>query len=246
MQDESQVRAHPSPRRRWPSALLAIVIVAALSLTGYLFVRDRANDAAASSSRANAARDELAVKSLGLLSASLQLANTMERQGIYGLRDLGLHDYLVNIIEPLGGSLITQHNQWTLALGGGWACLTWERNPGGWTWTKVTRGVCGGAPIEATSAVSEGRVLIAIARTSKVEDAAVAAATAIDDAAPGTRGAPMFTIGIIAREFKVLASQPFRWSASPEGVTVVLHNSEACLMPTISHNAVDVVPGPCR
>ena len=61
-----------------------------------------------------------------------------------------------------------------------------------------------------------------------------------------TAGAWGIRIGIIAREFKVLSSQPFRWSASPEGVTVVLHNSEACLMPTISHNAVDVVPGPCR
>jgi hypothetical protein len=243
MQDDNKTRARP---RRWPSALVAVVAVVALSLTGWLYAQDRANDAAASSSRVNAQRDKVAVKSLDLMASALQLANSMQRQGIYGLRDLGLHDYLTNVITPLDGSLVTARNGWTLALDGGWACLTWETNPGGSTWTAVTRGICAGAPIEATPTVSEARVLVAVARTSKVEGAAVVAATAIGDAAPGIHGEPMFTIGTIAREFKLLNSQPFRWSESPEGVTVVLHTSEACLMPTVSHQAVEVIPGPCR
>jgi hypothetical protein len=246
MHDESHENTRHAPPRRWPSALVAMIAIVAISLTGWLFVKDRATDAAASSSRANAKRDELAVKSLNLIATSLELANAMERQGIYGLRDLGLRDYLADVITPLGGTLITAHNAWTLALGGGWACLTWEHNPGGATWSTVTRGVCAGTAIEATPRVSKGRVFLALARTSKAEDAAVVAATAIGNAAPGVRGAPMFTIGTISREFKLLSTHPFLWSASPEGVTVVLHTSEACLMPTVSHQAVEVIPGPCR
>lgn len=238
--DESYVRVHP---RRWPTVAVALIAAAALVLTGWLFLKDRATDAAASPSPANATRDQLAVRSLNMLASSLLLADSMQRQGIYGLRDLGLNDYLTNVITPLGGSLITARDSWTLALGGGWACLTWEHDPGGWTWTKVTRGVCNGAAIEASPTVSKARAFLAIARTSKDDNAAVVAATAIGNAAPGVRRQPLFTIGTIARE---LRTERVPWTASPEGVTVVLHTSEACLMPTVSHNAVEVIPGPCR
>lgn len=241
--DESQEHVRP---RRWPSVAVALVAVVALSLAGWLFVKDHANDAAASASPANAARDRLAVRSLNFMASSLQLANTMQRQGIYGLRNLGLTYYLKDVISPLGGSLVTAQDQWTLALGGGWACLTWEHDPGGWTWTKVTRGVCPGAPIEASPTVSKTRAFLALAKTSRDNDAAVVAATAIGDAAQGVRGQPLFTIGSISKELKLLTSQRVRWTASPLGVTVVLHTSEACLMPTVSHAAVEVIPGPCR
>lgn len=243
MHDESRAQRRA---RRWPSIAVAVVAAAALSLSGWLFVKDHAIDAAASSSPANATRDELAVRSLTFMASSLQLADTMQRQGIYGLRSLGLNNYLSHVITPLGGSLVTARNNWTLALSGGWACLTFIHDPGGWTFTKVTRGVCLGAPIEASPIVSKERAFLAIARISKEDDAAVVAATAIGDAAQGVRGQPLFTIGTISREFKLLSTQRFQWTASPLGVTVVLHTSEACLMPTVSHAAVEVLPGPCR
>ena len=50
--------------RRWPSILVTLVVVFALSLTGFLAFRDRQNASAATGSRANAGQDALALASL--------------------------------------------------------------------------------------------------------------------------------------------------------------------------------------
>jgi hypothetical protein len=55
--------------------------VSALALTGLLVFQDRLNAAAASSSRANAARDAVASESLQQVARSINLANTCSAPG---------------------------------------------------------------------------------------------------------------------------------------------------------------------
>jgi hypothetical protein len=211
-------------------------------LTSWLVVRDRTNAAEASSSPANAARDELAVKSMRLMAGSLDLGETMQHRGVFGFGGIGVHDSLKNIIEPFGGTLTRSRVGWTLALGGGWACLSWVRAPNGWDWTRVTRGICSSAPINATPEVSSAEVLLAIAHASQVQGAAVAAAFATEGVAPTDA---TLTVQTIETGFRQIKTLPFHWAATPFGLSVMVRQSSACFEPTTTQEAVLVRLGAC-
>lgn len=228
--------------RHWPAALAACGVVAAIVLTSWLVIRDRDNAAAASSSSANTARDELAVKSLRLMAGSLDLGETMQHRGVFGLGGIGLHASMKNIVRPFGGTLTKSQSGWTLALGGGWACLSWVRAQNGWDWTRVARGICPSAPINATPVVSSAQVLVAIAYASRVQRAAVAAAFATETMGPsdGTLTVQSIENGLRARK-----SLPFQWAATPYGLSVMVSQSSACFEPTTTQEPVLVRLGAC-
>lgn len=177
------------------------------------------------------------------MAGSLDLGETMQHRGVFGFGDIGLHDSLKNIIEPFGGTLTRSRDCWTLALGGGWASLSWVRAPNGWDWTKVTRGVCPSAPINATPEVSSAQVLVAIAHASQVQRAAVAAAFATEAMEPSN---VTLTVQTIENRFRKVKALPFHWAATPFGLSVMVSQSSACFEPTTTQQAVLVRLGACN
>jgi hypothetical protein len=126
---------------------VAAGVVASVLLTTVLVVLDHENDAAASSSPANAQRDALAVTTLHDLASQLAQADAVRAEGIVGLRQIQFRE-LDLLVADLGGTLETTSNQWSLALDGGWSCLRWAHG-GPWN-GHVTRGVCPNTPIVTT------------------------------------------------------------------------------------------------
>lgn len=235
---ERHVPEHRPPRR-WPAALASLGVACGVALTAVLVVQDRSNSSAASSSKANAARDAYAVESLREVAKSMEYASLMASFGVVGLRDLSLNTYLDNAVSPLGGTLTLATGGWTLALGGGWACLTWTREATARTW-HVHRGICPGAPIDATPAVTVGQVRAALRRTSALEHAA--------DVASFAAAASPRTHASLEELLKVFRGHngdlPFRWNATAVGVSVVTDASAACLRTV--HHEVAVSLGACR
>ena len=70
------------PPRRWPSVVVTVMVVFSLSLTGFLFFRDRQNAEAATGARSNAPQDALAMATLSRLAQTLDLdASDAPRRG---------------------------------------------------------------------------------------------------------------------------------------------------------------------
>ncbi len=227
------------PVRRWPAALASLGVAAVVGLTAVLVVQDRSNTNAADSSRANAARDAAAVQGLKQVGRTIAYANVMASQGVVGLRTIGLDTTLDDLVSPLGGTLTLATGGWTLALGGGWACMTWMRHGGVREW-RVRRGICPGAPIDATQPVAPSALRAALRRTEALERAALVAAFAAA-ASPGARR----SVTELLAAFRGHASDlPFRWSATPVGISVITDASVACLRPL--HHKVAVSLGACR
>lgn len=232
--------------RRWPVVLAILALAIALALTGALFVRDRENAAAASSSRANTVRDKIAYASLARLSSSMLLGDSLSRSGVLGLRQFDARDLRQNVVAPLGGTLTTSPGGWTLALGGGWSCLTWIHVEVHWIVPDVSRGVCGQAPIQVTPIVSPTVYALAIRRDERAQRAAMDAAYVVAAFASTAQGySPRFSLAALADRFERLGHVDFRSAITPVGVTVIADGSSACLAPTPSQQFARILPGRC-
>ena len=224
--------------------LVAVSVVSALALTGLLALQDRENAAAASPARANAARDALAYAGLMQVSRTVELAAALQRDGVLGLQGIGLRDFQAVVVGRLGGTIVATPGQWTLALGGGWACLTWPPSIGVRA-PVVSRGVCSGAPIVVTPAVSAAALARAVRCTERRQQAALDAAVAA--VSLSTQGAePRFSVHSLLVHFRQLSDLDFRARPTPSGVTVMSKTSEACLRPTSTGQLAQVALGPCR
>jgi hypothetical protein len=159
-----------------------VLAVTSLALTGALFARDRQNAASASGSRANARQDDLALATLQSLSRTLRLDVALARSGLgrLGLGRLDVHAVESTVVAPLGGTLERLHGEWTLALDGGFACLTWHA---GHT-TTAARGVCSdNTPLVVAPTISIGQFRAAERRAARMERVAAEAAGLV--AVPG-------------------------------------------------------------
>jgi len=233
-------------QRPWPTVAAVVLVAAGLVLTGILVFRDRQNAAAASSSPANAARDAVALLSLERVSNALTLANHLERARVFGLRQILLSDFRHALVGSLGGTLSTSGNQWTLALGGGWACLTWLHVDGQGFESHVTRGVCQSAQIQDTSAVPNDTFVLAATHETRLERAAVDAALVSASMASTAQGySPSFSLAALANRFARLDDAGINTVATPIGVTVVTSGSAACMVPAPSQTSAWVLSGPC-
>ena len=238
--EQSSRRARRATRR-WPAVLAATGVAAALALTAFLVMQDRENLSAASSSRANAHRDALAVSSLTDMARSMAYASAMAHLGVVGLKDIGLHAYQDGIIDPLGGTLTLATGGWTLAIGDGWACLHWTHHDGDTGWF-VTRGVCPGASINVTPSVTTAAARAALDRTDSTQHAALLAAFA---AAAASRASKHISVRALAAIFAGHRDAlPFRYETTPFGVSVQTNASAACLRPLHRHG-VSVSLGSC-
>ena len=245
-QDPAAITAPPRRQpRRWPSALVATAVVSALALTGLLVFQDRENADAASSARANSARDAVAFESLQQVSHSIELASSLQRAGILGLERIGVRDFQSLVVSPLGGMVIATPSQWTLALGGGWACMSLAE-VAGWRPPSVTRGVCSGAPIVRTPSVSAAALDGAIQRVERKQRAALDAALVAAAISSTSQGHdPRFSLRSLADHFRRLDHVDFRAQVMPSGVTVTSKTSVACVRPTSTAQFVRIVLGPC-
>lgn len=233
--------------RRWPSILVAIVVVAALSLTGFLSFRDRQNAAAATGSRANAAQDALAHAALQSFARTMDLDASLRGAGIEGLRAIGEREFQSQLVAPLGGALEVGPGQWTLALNAGWACLTWLGGASGAGMATTSLGVCNdNAPLVSTSSVTPQQFRAAESRMARQQLAAFDAAdvaAAISSTAQGA--APRFSMSALTTGFSHIAGAPFRSWASSRTITVAAATSAACLRPSATSAQVRVTLGPC-
>lgn len=244
--DEQVVPTATAPRR-WPSILVTLVVVFALSLTGFLFFRDRQNAAAATASRANAAQDALALASVQSFARAMDLDASMRRAGVVGLRAIGVRDFQSLLVAPLGGALEVGPNQWTLALNGGWACLTWLAGRADSGMATASLGECtDNAPIVSTSGVTPAQFRFAEARMAREQLAALDAAGVAAAISSTAVGPLRFTLPELATSFARLSGVPFRSWPTMTGVTVAASTSAACLQPTASDAQVRVTLGPCR
>jgi hypothetical protein len=231
---------------RWPSVLAVVALAGAMTLTGALFFRDRQNSALASSSLANAAQDEVAYVTLSRLSTSIELANAFQRTGVLGMRQLAVHSLRSLVVAPLGGTLSVAPAGWTLALGGGWACLTWAHVQAHWTVPVVSRGVCGQAQIQVTQTVPRGAYAIALTNDVRSQRAAIDAGYVTAAFASTAQGySPRFSLAALADRFHRLGPVGFRSVVTPHGVTVIDGLSTACVMPTASAQLARISAGAC-
>jgi hypothetical protein len=236
-------RARP---RRWPVALVVGVLALALTLTGLLVARDRQNADAATGSVGNAGQDAVALATLNTLVRTLDLDAAVRLAGVQGLRAIALHDVTTLVVTPLGGTMEPAVGQWTLALGGGFACLTWHGVTAAAGAATAARGECASnPPLVATTAVSPTRFLFAERLVAQRERAAVAAATAAAGLANGGRGtAVRFSVPSLAVGLgRVLGLSAW---AMRDGVDVATATSSACLQPTVRGARVRVTEGACR
>jgi hypothetical protein len=225
--------------------LVATALVSALALTGLLAFQDRENADAASPARANTARDAIAYESLQQVSRSTALASSLQRVGILGLQSIGIRDFQSVVVSQLGGTIAATPDQWTLALGGGWACLSWPQGSS-WRAPSVSRGVCSGAPIVRTPSVSAAALARAVQCTERQQRAALDAAfVAVAISSPAQGFDPRFSMTSLAGHFDRLGHVGFRATVTSSGVTVMSKTSEACLTPTPSAQLVRIVLGPC-
>lgn len=230
------------PSRRWPAALAAIGVALAVGLTSWLVSEDRANRAAATSSPANAARDAVAVTGLRRISSTLALASALSRDGIDGLRSIGLEAYQAHVVTALGGTLSQDESGWTLALGGGWACLQWVRSTDGSRWTTVVRGVCPGAPILSSPVIGTGDLRDALGAAARDERAAFDAAFATDVVA---RGLGSIDLADVVHQLRQHEPLPFSWNLNEYGLTVMTDASAACVHQVAPSRTVTVEDGAC-
>ena len=162
--------------RRWPAVLVGILAAGSLVLTGALFARDRQNAAGSTASRANAGQDALALATLHSLARSLRLDAGLRAAGASWLLAADVHVVETRIVAPLGGTLERQRHQWTLALAGGFACLTWQPGPA-WGAATTARGVCSdNTPLVLAPPVSAARFSLAVHGAARAERAAANAA----------------------------------------------------------------------
>jgi hypothetical protein len=235
------------PPRRWPSVLVTIVAVFSLALTGFLFLRDRENAAAATSSRTNAPKDALAVATLGRLAQTMNVDASMRLAGVDGLRAIALADFHALVVAPLGGAIGTGPNQWTLALDGGWACLTWHQSGAEANAATVRLGECtDDAPLVSTVGVTMLQWRTAEAAMAGRERAAFDAADAAAAFSSTSVGYnPRFSLPVLSTRFAQLHDVGFRTWATLTGMTVATRDAAACLQPTATETQVRVLLGPC-
>ncbi len=248
MRDHSAARAAPhhggSPRR-WPAAAVAVAVVVALALTVLLVLRDQQNEAAASTSRANAARDAAAVMTLQGISSILSVDAGMRDDGILGLRSIGVAALQSGLVTPLGGSLRISERQWTLALDGGWACLMWHRSNGTWA-TGVRRGVCPNDVIVSTPVVTALELEQAQNAVAAAQRAALDAASVAAEVVPASASATgRFSLAALTRRFASHGDVGFDSWATPVGETVAVRSSAACVSPSLTSDSVVITSGPC-
>jgi hypothetical protein len=236
-----------TPPRRWPTVLVTVVVVFSLSLTGFAFVRDRQNADAATGSRTNAARDALALATLYRFAQLLDLDASMRLGGVIGLQPIAQHDFQALVVGPLGGTLEIAPHQWSLALNGGWACLTWSRGHGAVGMASTALGVCtDDAPLVSTSGVTAAQFQHAEAMVARAERAAIDAADAAAAMSSTSQGYdPRFSMPALTSRFARLHGVAFRSWATPWGITVATATSAACLQPTATEAQVRVTVGPC-
>jgi len=232
--------------RRWPTVITSLGVAIALCLTAVLFVRDRQNAAAASPAASNAARDEVAVATLLGVSRSLVVAHDLELRGILGMREISLVGFRAAVVGPLGGSLFTAPGAWTLAFGGGWACLHFATLDARRVALEVLRGVCPGTPIESTPGVSTAELRVALRHAAQLQRAALDAAFVSVALTVGARHAPApYSLPTLASSIGRLPHARFRSEIGLGGVTIFEHGSAACLEPSAGARTVRVALGPC-
>jgi hypothetical protein len=226
--------------------VVTVMVVFSLSLTGVLFFRDRQNAEAATGSRTNAPQDALAMATLSRVAQTLDLDASMRLAGVIGLRTIGLHDFETLVVSPLGGAVERGPQQWTLALDGGWGCLTWLQGRGALGMAVASLGVCtDNAPLLSTQGVTAAQFIHAEALVATRERAAIDAAHAARAIASTSQGAPRFSIPSLLQRFAHLHDTGFRFSATTTGITVATASSTACLQPMAFDAQVRVTVGPC-
>jgi len=228
--------------RRWPAAAVAVAVVVSLVLTVVLVLHDHGNAVAASSARANGARDATALAALRSMGATLAVDDTMRDVGILGLRPLGVSEFRDDVVAPLGGNLEASGAQWTLALGGGWACLRWGDRHGRLA-PVVTRGVCPNDLIVSTPVVERDALVQALRVERRQLQAALDAAEVTAALVPTTSRAPFTLVALTHRFARHLGG--FRAWPTPYGVTVATSGSVACASPAVTSQSVVITPGPC-
>jgi hypothetical protein len=233
------------PPRRWPSVVVTLAVVLSLSLTAFLFFRDRQNAEAAAGSRANAFQDALAMSALSRLARTLDFDVSLRLEGVLGLRSIALQDFQSLVVSPLGGALDRAVGRWTLALDGGWGCLTWLHGPSDAGMATASRGVCSDdVPLLSTRGVTPAQLIRAESQVISRERAAidaVAAAARISS----TTGRDPFSVRTLAIRLAQLHGVSFRSWAAPTGVTISTARSTACLRPTATGARVWVSLGAC-
>jgi len=232
--------------RRWPSVVVALVVAFSLSLTGFLFLRDRQNAEAATGSRTNAAQDAAALATLAIFARTINLDASLRRAGVVGLRSIAQREFESLIVAPLGGALEFGAHQWSLALDGGWACLIWLQ--GARTGMVVARlGVCtDNAPLVASPTLTPRQFTGAeqlVVREHRAALYAAEVAAAISSTAQGYN--PRFSLPALTTRFARIVHVPFRSWATATGITVATASSAACLQPTVTDAQVRVLLGPC-
>lgn len=235
-----------SSTRRWPAALACFALVCALALTGALFNLDRENVADASSSPANAARDSMARTALSILAVSYTRADQFHREGVLGLRQVATHELRALVVNPLGGTFYASPTSWTLALNGGWACLSLLRTERRLFVPEVSRGVCGDTVIQATPSVSTLEFRRAmrqalLAQRASLDAAVVSAALS----STSTSASPDFTPMALAGAFGRVTHSSFTSAVTIDGIVVRDGASSACVQPTATQDRVVIESGEC-
>jgi hypothetical protein len=243
--EDFATRAAITPRR-WPTALVAVVAARALTFSAVLFVRDRENALAATWSRANAARDALALASLERFARAMGLDASIRRAGVVGLQAIGIREFQARLVAPLGGVLEVGPHQWTLALDAGWACQTWLGRSGVTAMATAGLGVCtDNAPLVGSSGATPAQFRSAEARASSGQlaalDAAEVAAAIPSNTTRGTRFSPAAVDLAFARR----GGTHFHVGVTSSGISVVAARSSACVQPTATHAQVRVTLGRC-
>lgn len=235
------------PPRRWPSVVVTLMVVFSLSLTGFLFFRDRQNAEAATGARSNAPQDALAMATLSRLAQTLDLDASMRLAGVVGIRTFGLRDFQALVVGPLGGTLERGPGQWTLAMDGGWACLTWVQGRGDAGMAVASLGVCtDNQPLLSTPGVTPAQFIRAEARVTTRERAAIDAAdTAAAIASTSDGDSPQLSIRMLSTRLSRLHDGGFRSWVTTEGISVATASSSACLQPTATGEQVRVTIGSC-